>query len=311
MGINLTDVLEAVDCPICHRSSFEIVIPAAYPATMSQEDLLRMYSSSSDQPLLDQMVRCRTCGLHYLNPRIRSEIVLQSYRDAQDETHWDQASVRVESFRKSLLAVVKHLRITPSSATRILDIGSAGGYFLKAAKDLGFSVTGVEPSAWLCATGRQQFGVDLRTGTLESCGFAPGSFDLVSLWDVIEHVPKPDLLLDQIQPLLAPGGHLVISTPDYGSLAARLLGKKWPFLLNIHLFYFTHDTIQRLLKSHGFTLLFSHPYFQTLEAGYALQRAITILPWLKPFQNILRWLRLDHQPLRYHVGQTLVVAKKD
>src|ERR1044071_5730257 len=117
----LADVLEEVHCPICGRSDYAVTRPAAYPDSISRTELLRMYSSSSDQTLLDQLVCCRSCGMQYVSPRVRSEIILASYRDAKDETHWEQGPSRVHSFRQSFKTVLNYLKFAPSRQTRILD----------------------------------------------------------------------------------------------------------------------------------------------------------------------------------------------
>jgi 2-polyprenyl-3-methyl-5-hydroxy-6-metoxy-1,4-benzoquinol methylase len=307
----ITDtILEAVSCPLCGGASYDVLFPAAYPDSLTSGELLRVYSSSSEQRLMDQLVRCRSCSMSYLNPRVKSEIILNSYRDAQDVTHWEQSAPRIATFKRSLLWLFHRLGMQPSSDLRILDIGSAGGYFLRAAADLGCSPTGIEPSVWLSEAGRKEFKVDLRTGTLADHSFDSGSFSMVTLWDVLEHVIDPGDVLDQIRPLLKNDGALVINYPDYGSLVSRMLGKRWPFLLSVHLHYFTRHTITRLLKEHGFRARFFKPYFQTLETGYVLQRAAAVLPWISPLQSLVKGFRLDRLPLRYHVGQTLLAAEK-
>ncbi len=106
-------------------------------------------------------------------------------------------------------------------------------------------------------------------------------------------------------------GWLTMSWPDYASLAARLLGPKWPFLLTVHLYYFTPETMTALLRRTGFAPLGYKPYLQTLELGYVAQRAA---PYLGPLARVLtgplRVLGLQRLPFQYWVGQTLVVARK-
>jgi 2-polyprenyl-3-methyl-5-hydroxy-6-metoxy-1,4-benzoquinol methylase len=302
---------EVVACPVCGKNDFDITYKAAYPSTISREDLLHMYSSSSNAPLLDQLVRCRSCAMQYVTPRVSSDIVQESYRNAKDEAHWEQSAARVASFRRNLSIVLKKLKLAPSADIRVLDIGSAGGYFLRAAKDMGLTATGVEPSVFLSEMGRKQLNVDLRTGTLEGNHFEKNSFELGSVWDVLEHVPDAGRLLDQIRPLLTEKGHLIVSYPDYDSIARKILQRKWPFFLNVHLYYFTPQTLTDLLQRHGFRVLFIKPYFLTLDMGYLLKRAAAVLPGFAPIAALCRWLRIDRLPIRYQMGQTILVAEKN
>jgi hypothetical protein len=111
--------------------------------------------------------------------------------------------------------------------------------------------------------------------------------------------------------VLAPGGVLAISYPDYASLAARLLGRRWPFLLTVHLYYFTPGTMSDLLRRTGFAPLGFRPHVQTLELGYVAMRAA---PYLGPLGGLLtggaRALGVSSLPLGYWVGQTMVVSRK-
>jgi hypothetical protein len=102
-----------------------------------------------------------------------------------------------------------------------------------------------------------------------------------------------------------------MSWPDSSSLPARLLGAKWPFLLTVHLYYFTPDTMTPLLGKTGFEPLRYEKYWQTLEMGYVAFRAA---PYLGPLGRLgtgaVRAVGLQHAPLPYWVGQTMVVARK-
>jgi hypothetical protein len=102
-----------------------------------------------------------------------------------------------------------------------------------------------------------------------------------------------------------------MSWPDNSSGAARLLGAKWPFLLTVHLYYFTPATMTELLRRTGFVALDYRKHWQTLELGYVGMRAAPYLGPLAPLvRGPIRLLGLEHAPLAYWVGQTMVVARK-
>src|SRR5262249_2095681 len=148
----------------------------------------------------------------------------------------------------------------------------AGGAFLVAARDQGFAVTGIEPSRWLAESGRLQYGLDIRQGILTDGLFSDEAFDVVTLWDVIEHVARPAELLRLVQRVLKEDGLLLVNYPDIGSFMAGLLGSRWPFLLSVHLLYYTRKTMLRQLRRAGFTPLHIQPHFQSLKLEYILKR---------------------------------------
>jgi len=304
------DLIETVACPNCGGESYRTLRPASYPENLSRAELLKTYSASSDHILFDAMVQCDACRLVYLNPRIRKDLIIESYSSAVDPTFIAQNDERVATFKKSLQTLATRHGITPQTAPRVLDVGCAGGAFPKAAHDLGFDVVGVEPSTWLAGQGRALYGLDIRAGLLEDQDFPDQSFDLVSLWDVIEHLPDAHAVVGNIHRLLKPGGHLIINCPDYGSLARKMLGAKWPMLLSVHLIYFTRETIADFLRRENFEVLEFRPFWQTLQLGYVLRRASAYFGVFGLAQKAAEALHLHRVPLTYNIGQSFVLARR-
>ena len=304
------DLHETIDCPLCGASAFTVIYPSNYPSSLSKEELLKIYCSSSDQKLLDQLVQCDDCSLVYLNPRTNHSVLIKSYSQAVDPTFVKQDHKRIQCFDKELRQIIKQFGIVPDRSKRILDIGCAGGAFLKAARDIGFNVTGVEPSHWMCEYGKKKYGLDIRQGQLMELGFEPASFDIISLWDVIEHLSTPGNVLKHASTLLKDDGLLVINYPDYGSLAARLLGSKWPFLLSVHLLYYDRNTIKRQLEQCNFKVEQIKPYWQVLELGYVLHRASNYFKIFKIMETVTKVFGIYSLSIKYNMGQTRVIARK-
>jgi len=303
-------MFETIPCPLCGRDDFTIITQNRYPETFDQHEIKRIYSSSSDQELLDQLVRCRFCDLVYINPRLKQEIILDSYSGAVDPTFIRQNSMRINTFSRQIKKLVARFCIEPSRDKFVLDVGCAGGAFPKAAYDLGFTVIGVEPSVWMCRFARAEYGLDIRDGTIFDQDLPEDNFDIITFWDVLEHLPQPSPVLDKARSLLKENGLLILTYPDYRSLTARFLGSKWPFLLSVHLTYYTSVTIQKQLNRCGFEMIFKRLYLQTLELGYVLKRASKYFSFFKSLETGCERLRLYRAPLRYYMGQTLVAAKK-
>jgi 2-polyprenyl-3-methyl-5-hydroxy-6-metoxy-1,4-benzoquinol methylase len=298
---------ESVPCAVCGADEFAVVVPSRRDPTR-EIDLATVFRSSGDEPLQDQMVRCTACDLHYVRPRLRWELILEGYKGGTDENFVSQASFRERTFKRCLDKIESLAR---PAGKRVLDVGAAGGSFLKIARERGYEVSGCEPSSWMCAFAKDNYGIELHPGTLFDMDVKPGSVDLLTLFDVIEHTPDPAAVLKRAHELLAPGGVLAMSYPDYGSLAARGLGSRWPFLLTVHLYYFTPKTIADLVRRTGFVPAGFKMHLQTLEMGYVAKRAA---PYLGPLGGVLTGtvnaLGLSRLPFNYWVGQTLIAARK-
>ena len=308
--IQPNEIIEAVRCPNCRSVAYHTIVPACYPSNLSRSELLKIYSASSNHVLFDAMVRCDDCSLVYLNPRIRADLIIKGYSDAADPTFIFQNKERIATFKKSLRQLERRHGISPKTVKRVLDVGCAGGAFPKAAHDLGFDVVGVEPSRWLVEHGQAAYGLDLRPGLLSDQHFPDESFDLICLWDVIEHLPDAEKVVNDIQRLLKVGGYFIVNYPDYGSLARKLLGRKWPMLLSVHLIYFTRATITEFLRRRNFELVEIRPFWQTLKFGYVLQRASSYFRFFHLLASLADKIGLSNIPITYNIGQSFVLARK-
>jgi SAM-dependent methyltransferase len=248
--------------------------------------------------------------MHYVNPRPSAELINTAYAEAEDAKFVSQNPLRIRTFTRVLKKIRARYGRTGAGGMKLLDVGCAGGALLVAARSLGFDAAGVEPGRWLAEFGRQSYGVKIHDGVLEPGMFAPGSFDVITLWDVIEHVPEPGLLLSLIHELLVPDGLLVLSYPDFRSIMGSLLGERWPFWLSAHLHYYDRRTICLQLRRCGFTPERVIPYWVTLELGYALERAQAYFSAAGFAERAIDALGLSHLPLTYNLGQTMVIARK-
>ena len=172
---------ETIACPLCNEDKVSILKAAAYPKDLDEKNLSTVYKSSSDVLLMDQLVKCDGCALVYLNPRIESRIGIGSYENAMDPKFVEQDEFRYSTFLRSLKFILNKLKLGDGNGKKILDVGCAGGAFLRAARDLKFETIGVEASRYLCDYGKRNHNLDLRSGTLEQQNFQNGSFDCISM----------------------------------------------------------------------------------------------------------------------------------
>lgn len=297
--------LQTVLCPICQVDDAEVIYPSRRRERALRENEFR---PSGDTPLEDPLVRCRRCSMQYVNPRTPSELVLTGYASAVDEAFVSQSAGREETFRRCLKTLQSVWRKPPGS---LLDIGTANGSFLKVARDAGWTVSGCEPNRWLCEWCERNYGIRVNPGTLFEASYAPGSFDVITLWDVLEHTPDPRAVLQECERLLAPGGLVAVNYPDIGSLAARIMARRWVFLISVHHYYFDRHTIKALLEVVGLAPVLMRPHIQRLSLDYIFTRAEPLTGAVaRGLRALTRNLGLGNQLVPYWVGQTLVIAQR-
>jgi SAM-dependent methyltransferase len=224
-------------CPLCGCKDLAVYRDGA-DGNLSSSDL----GSSRQEIAHGKILLCRACrfGFRRLRP---SEAELSSLYRELDPRMYEQESLGRWKTAARHLKIVQRYTI----GSRLLDVGCASGSFLCCAADAGWSVLGLEPAEVLCNKARQRLGNrgKVHRVSLQQADLPPASFDVVTLWDVLEHVPDPITFLERCAALLKPGGFLFANVPDLDSLPARLLRERWPLLLAEHLNYFTRESLKR------------------------------------------------------------------
>jgi SAM-dependent methyltransferase len=204
------------------------------------------------------VVRCASCGLVYVNPR-PSTTDMPAYYVAGYEPHVGRVRARRRWLTSldSLYGIEKMCRTVTKRRQpgRILDIGCATGDFLARMAHHGWSTQGIEMIDAAAAVARETHGLDVFTGSLEDAHLPSHSFDAVTLWHVLEHLPDPRATLVEIRRIIKEDGMLVIAVPNPDSWDARLFGTAWAgYDVPRHLFTFPPATLGRLLEATGFTV---------------------------------------------------------
>jgi len=268
----------------------------------------------SDPPYT--VLRCTACGMVWTTPR------LSDLRAVYDDGYWRSATPRqrgygdyradeplyLKTFRRRLAIVRRH---TARPGT-LLDVGCAAGYFLAVMREAGWEVAGVDLSSEIVAHAHARFGFTaLHAGTLETAPWPPASFDLVTLWDLVEHVPDPRAVLMQAHRLLRPDGVLVLETQDVASPFARLLGARWHHFKHAeHLYHFDAATIRRLLAQAGFAVveLTRRSAGKYVSVDFIAERAARLHP---VFSVMLRPLtRLRGANVYLNFGDEMIVVAR-
>jgi len=195
----------------------------------------------------------------------------------------------------------------------LFDVGAATGYFLALARDRGFSVSGIDISA-AAAREATKKGIEVETGTLETVRHQPDSYDVVTMFDVLEHVPHPDALVKEAADMLRRGGILMGCTPDSMSVNARLMGKRWHLLCPPeHLVLMNDKSLRLLLAEQGFTTVWTGRITKRFSLPYIFQTAARWLgiPLLSRIGSAFRgtWLGRIAIPLDLHDNMFFLARK--
>ena len=268
------------------------------PHQFAETELDAFYSSSS-QRLSVELVTCPTCQLVQTGAFLDGESLQAAYADAEDDEHSKQFEHRRRSFTRALEQSV-FPSIPSLSRSPWLDVGTAAGAFVAAARELGVDASGIEPSVHIVDQAPPDVRPHLRVGFLEPADES-GRVQVISYWDVLEHVPNPREEVMRVKEHLDVGGFLVLNLPMIDTVSARLLRRRWPFYLNVHLYYFTRRSLRKFLEPLGFEVLAIHSYSQTLDLQYLLSRYL---------RGRTPPALLARVPIRYRMGQRTVVAQR-
>jgi SAM-dependent methyltransferase len=238
------------------------------------------------------IVRCSRCGFRFLDPQPTPEQLRCLYGESYFQNsesvgrgysgYIDEAENVRETFRRRL----RHLPL-PMGRPKLLDIGAAAGFFVEQARRVGWEACGIEPSEWAARYARERLGQPVTTGTIEDQAYEPATFDVVTMWEVIEHLPDPRAVLAEAHRILKPGGQLILSTPDAGSTVARLSGRRWLGWSKVpeHLHFFDRQSLDRLLRDCGFTPPSFRYVSLTVTWGFAVGRLGEMLGLRSHFQR--------------------------
>lgn len=202
---------------------------------------------------------CLQCGLRQMNPL--PEGIESLYEEVEDLTYVANISAREKTFTYNWKKIE---RLLPNNG-RLLDVGCYCGVWANEASKLGYDVTGVDPSKWAIEYAKTHY--NLRAFQGSACNVKE-KFDIVTSWDVLEHVSSPNDFLQDIRTRLNDGGFFCFSTVMIDSLFARMLGSRWPWYVDMHLSYFNNQTLSRLLENAGFSVIQKSHYTHIVKVSY-------------------------------------------
>jgi len=301
-------LFECVNCNLCgapYKNADILYKAIECKIPKNIDEFKSIYSSSSKKIFYEQVLKCKECGLIYISPRPKSDLIVGGYTQAIDNDYVSQEKGRFVTFSQ---AVKQLKKLVPKG--NLLDIGAASGIFVKVACDAGYNACGVEPSKWLSQYGREKYGVNIYQGIMEGAKFAENSFDIITMWDVLEHVPDPMSVLREAKRIIKPGGYLFINYPRIDDPLAKVFKRSWWFLLSVHLYYFTPKTLKAYLSKNGFEILSHSPHIQTLAYPYLVERLGEYSKLLAKIASVpLSVPGIKNMLIPYFASQYLIIAR--
>lgn len=245
----------------------------------------RVCGATERQRLLSKnglpIVRCLSCGLVYVDAQIDTAELAERYGAAYygGDVFHDYLGERDERVAGARNQCELLAQLQP--AGRLLDVGCAAGFFLHAASER-WDVTGVELSPFAADHARREFGLRVLTGDIADVALADASFDIVTLWNTIEHVANPQSVIEQVARVAAPGALVVISTGNVMGPQAKRDLAGWNLMTPPeHLYFFDPRTISLLLERAGLTVR------RITHDGLVVPSGVLAAPRLRALMSIL------------------------
>lgn len=260
---------EDVGCPLCGSRQSVLLIQAPDPQAPAD-------------PAEYRVVRCTGCGMAFTNPRPTAETIGLAYpveygphqgvkQTARRRHWWSRPMARWRGRRE----------LAWQGQGRLLDFGCGAGSFLLRMHEAGWRVVGLDASPAVVQRIRGELGLPALLGALPHPELPAESFDVVTMWQALEHVHNPLAVLQAARRLLVPGGRLIVAVPNLDSAPFRWFGRDW-FGLDLprHLSHFTPETLRHIVERAGFRVEqirhLSHASWLHKSAQRAQQRGVSL-----------------------------------
>lgn len=218
------------------------------------------------------IAKCRSCGLIYVDENVSQQKISTYYEVAADPLYFAEQEARKKTFHGYLDRLEKAF---PRKG-RLLDVGTNTGLFVRLARDRGWQADGIEPNRWAAKFAREHYKINLINKPFEKESFPPESFEVITMWDVIEHFTDPVEQIKTVYYQLKPGGLFAFSTVDPASPLARIWGTNWSWYMDMHRTFFTRLAAKLYLEKAGFTKVVFMSHWRFLSLGYLSSRLVAI-----------------------------------
>lgn len=285
-------------CRFCQNNTITLLFPPN-KKTVSANRISDYACTNSAFGIHGPIVKCSNCQIIYVDEKLTQEQVSTYYECANDPLYFDEQEARRLTFQKYL----KKLRSFFPKKGKLLDIGTNTGLFVKIAMDNSWVATGLEPNKWGVEYAKKNYRVNLVNKSFDKNTFKKEFFDVVTMWDVIEHFTDPIFEIEKVYEIIKPHGVFAFSTINPESLLAKVMGTRWPWYMEMHKIFLNKRAAAFYLRKAGFKKIIFSPHFRSLSLGYLATRLKAINPTLsKMATTFISILRLNKIIIPYYAN---------
>ncbi len=272
-------------------------------------------NSNAIERLYTGLLKCRDCGHSFADLLMTDKELFSFYNKkyffGNEYSNYPADKEIIQKNFKSRLGVIRKY-ITSSRHHNVFEIGCAYGFFLDIARDVFDTVKGIDVTEDGIDFARKQLNLDVIQADFLEYHFGEQKFDVVCMWDTIEHLRSPHLFLNKIGTHMDRGGLLALTTGDMGSLIARIRKDKWRFIKPPeHLHYFSQKTLKKMLNNYGFDILYNRYCGNYLSFENIFYKLLVLNNRSPLLYNLMRKVRLNKLYLYLKLFDTMyVIARK-
>ncbi len=264
----------------------------------------------SGRPIL----RCARCDLLFCTEAPTSEQAGELYSKdyfvggGGEYADYDAEELSHRSYGRRVLRRMRALGLTVGT---LFDVGCATGFFLDEARAQGWKVAGCDVSAYAGSVARQRRDLNVYVGNFNDLPRPRQQYDVVTMLNVLGHIPQPALVEKKLRQMVRPGGHVLIETWDSESWMARIMGESWhQFDPRYVPYYFGRRSLSHLFDREHWTMRSFHPVLRwiSLRRGLDVVARKLAPPWAEPPLRAIAESRMGQTHLPYGFGDLVFVA---
>jgi len=288
-----------------------------YPAKNKKRDKVGSYACSSfDHGTYPNIYFCPICKngfLETLTTEDANAVVEQGhqlYADVEDDVYIANLEARYVTYKK---LINKHSELFKDK--EILEIGAYYGVFYHEVRDVAKNYHGLEPSQHACHFLKEKYqNINIINNNLETAisenSFVNNKFDVIVMWDVIEHLPNPIKTLREVNALLKDDGKIIFSTINIESSFSMVLGPFWPWFMDMHYYYFSDRGYVDMLHRSGYVIKGHYHFGYYVYLSYLIQKVLMLTLKINLKNN--SFVNKLKQNIPIKLGDTvMVVGKKE
>lgn len=263
-----------------------------------------------------QLWECNVCSLQFISPFPTEQQLDKTYQEhyfATDKQgaygYRNYANMQKQLQQEAQTKLAFLHEFVPKGV--MLDVGAGTGVFITLAKKFGYDIWANDISKFACDKLAQRE-VRVIRGSLSKITLPKNKFDIVTAWDVFEHIPQINKTVKNIASSLKPGGILALTTPDTNSLDAKIFGHHWYGYKKIpeHLIFFNQSSINKLLEKSDLEILETKPWGFVRSVGFLLDRMVVFSPIFRPIRSIMEKIGFAKLTVYLPLTDFMIIAKK-